>query len=303
MRRGDPSKHRLLDRFGEVVDRWPAPAARGLAVVSIALLGFVDYLSGPQIAFSVFYLLPLSVIGWTSERRRLLTLGACLLSAMVWLVADITAGAEYGAAWIPVWNTTTRFIVFAMVVTLVANLRESVAREKDVARTDHLTGVANTRSFMEALTAEVQRVQRHRAPMSLAYVDVDDFKRINDSVGHAGGDEVLKKVAGALSSSLRQVDLVGRLGGDEFAILLPATDGAGAGVVVASLRDRVANTLDDLTIGVTLSIGCMTFLNPPAGVGEVLHAADELMYESKRGGKDSVTLKVLDQGRPGASVS
>lgn len=289
----DTAEHRLLARFAARVEGWDADRARLFSVLSIPALGLVDYLSGPEMAFSVFYLLPLSIIGWLSADSRFFPSLASVLAALTWIAADIAAGARYSSVLVPLWNTATRLAIFSIVVILLQNLRSAAAEQRQLAEVDALTGVANGRTFMSAIGSEIERVKRHPGPISVAYIDVDDFKTINDSQGHAGGDEVLRRLGAALDSNTRDIDVVGRLGGDEFGILLPLTDEAGARVVIENLRKRVAGAMQDLGFPVTLSLGCVTFLGTPAGTGEILHAADELMYEVKKGSKDAALHKVV----------
>lgn len=291
---GEAREHRLLDRFGDTIDRWPRSTARVLSLLLIPLLGIVDYLSGPQVAFSVFYLVPLAVLGWTSSNHRSIGATASVLAALTWLLADVAAGAEYDAGWIPVWNTVTRLTIFLIVVNLLSNLRDAVAQERELARLDPLTRIPNGRSFLENLDAEVRRARRLNRPLTLAYLDIDDFKTINDTQGHSGGDEALRRVAEALTSSTRDIDVVGRLGGDEFAILLPETGEQGASTVIHALPDRVRSTIADIGFPVTFSLGSVTFETPPSDVNEMIGVADVLMYEVKRNGKDSVKHKVVE---------
>lgn len=299
----DTAEHRVLARFAATVDRWPRPAARAASVVAILILALLDYASGPDLAFAVLYLIPLAVIGWTSDDNRTLPRTACVLAASSWLAADLASGAVYSHPAIPLWNTTTRLVTFLIVVTLLQSLRSAFAEQQQLARTDALTGIRNSRAFMEELTAEVRRGRRHPAPISLVYVDVDDFKAINDSHGHLNGDEVLRRVATALDTHTREVDVVGRLGGDEFAILMPSTGEAGAAKVLRSLPDRLTAVMSDLPFRVTLSTGCVTFLGAPAGVGQVLHAADELMYDAKKRGKDGTRHRVVSDTSQQASLA
>ncbi len=288
----DVAERRLLDRFGEIVEAWPATTARLAALLSIPLLGLVDYLSGPEVAFSVFYLLPLSILAWAGDRDRVLIWVGSVLSATTWLVADVASGAEYTHAWIPIWNTATRLTIFLIVATLLTNLRDSVAHERGLARMDPLTGVGNSRSFIEAVNTEIIRTRRQGHPITLAYADIDDFKSINDRIGHSGGNEVLRRVATALDDHTRETDMVGRMGGDEFAILLPETDAFAANVVIADLSNRMAESLADVGFRVTFSLGSVTFVEPPADVDQMINAADDLMYQAKQGGKNTVNQKV-----------
>jgi len=177
----------------------------------------------------------------------------------------------------------------ARVATVTKLLRENerlrleVERLRAEALTDPLTGLANRRNLDERLTAELSRAQRYRQALAVMCVDVDDFKRINDTWGHAKGDEVLVWVGRFLRSQIRAHDIAGRLGGDEFVVVLPATDRRGA----EALADRLRGALSDLAGGsthpVSLSIGVAALdpTDPTMTSERLMHEADEAMYAQK----------------------
>jgi diguanylate cyclase (GGDEF)-like protein len=145
---------------------------------------------------------------------------------------------------------------------------------------DSLTGLGNHRSFQEDIQREVARAMRHKVPLSVAMVDVDDFKVVNDRVGHRQGDEMLVKLSAALQGG-RNTDRAFRVGGDEFALVLPHTDGEGAAVAAESLRIAVAGCLS----GITISIGLAT-LHTRGDADALRDQADAALYEAKRLGRD-----------------
>jgi diguanylate cyclase (GGDEF)-like protein len=174
-------------------------------------------------------------------------------------------------------------------------------RELDFAQTnamtDSLTRLANRRHFDDALNREFFRLKRSGAPLSLIMLDVDYFKRFNDSLGHLAGDDCLQQVASALSAVVeRAPDLVARYGGEEFAVILPETDPMGA----LSLAERIRQAVEELAIPhpdslsaghVTVSLGVVTV--SPAGLGApeaILALADEAMYGAKQGGRNRVAV-------------
>ena len=172
-------------------------------------------------------------------------------------------------------------------------LKSLLAREHELARIDPLTTVPNRRAFYEALDKERVRSLRYHRPFTIAYVDIDNFKKVNDTLGHAVGDDLLLQVAASLSSNLRLSDYVGRLGGDEFAILLPETDATAAKVVLRKLRLRLLEEMKAHSWQVTFSIGAATFLDPPDSLDLIIRMADETMYAIKAHGKDNVSVSLV----------
>ena len=166
-------------------------------------------------------------------------------------------------------------------------------REKELARTDMLTGLANRRAFYEALQVERARATRYGRPMTLVYLDLDNFKRVNDTLGHAVGDELLACVADLLRRTLRASDTVGRLGGDEFALLLPETNAQAAEALLQKLGSVLGDTMRAKQWPVTFSMGAAAFLDNPATVEEMIRTADELMYSVKKSGKNRISVALM----------
>jgi len=173
-------------------------------------------------------------------------------------------------------------------------LQAALESEKNLSRVDFLTGIPNRRMFHQALTLEGKRSRRYGRPITLIYIDVDNFKHLNDHYGHATGDELLKTIGGTLETSVRSTDMAARLGGDEFAVLLPETDEASAGVIVAKLRQNLQGAIGPKGWPVTFSFGVVTFPIALDSMEEMIKRADEFMYEAKRGGKSAVVSRVIE---------
>jgi diguanylate cyclase (GGDEF)-like protein len=160
-----------------------------------------------------------------------------------------------------------------------------------LARVDSLTGLANARVFSEALPRLTSHARRTRTPIAVIVLDVDLFKRVNDSFGHAAGDRVLREVGGVLGSGRRREDLVARTGGEEFAVVLPGVDRAGAERVADRIRRAVAAagvTVGGTPVHVTISAG-VAELDPAESDESFVARADAALYESKRAGRDRVS--------------
>jgi diguanylate cyclase (GGDEF)-like protein len=282
----------LVARPGATIAGGSLVAEAAALAASIVALGALDVATGTDVAFSVFYLLPVS-LGARSGRRAL-ALGTCAFAATTWVVADQVAGAEYSSWLVTAWNGTSRLVVFALVVTLLGSLRRALAHADDLSRTDSLTGACNQRHFVEMAEQERLRARRNGQPLSVVYIDLDDFKAVNDVSGHLAGDQLLRDVAGVLLQNVRLSDVVGRLGGDEFAVLLPETDTAGAEAVAGKLQAALrAVFATRSSVPVSASLGVASFSRAPDSFDALLSAADGLMYEVKAEGKDGMRTRVL----------
>ena len=189
-------------------------------------------------------------------------------------------------------NELSYLAVVAVAIAGLSQLRRTQAQLELLATHDPLTNVFNARAFSTELAQELGRNRRYGRPLALIYLDLDDFKRVNDAHGHATGDAVLRLVADATRSAVRQADVVGRLGGDEFAVLMPETEGTVAHAAANRLAVGI-RTVFRGTPSVTASIGVVSVTGSEAGTDELLRKADQAMYEAKRSGKDRVVQVAL----------
>jgi diguanylate cyclase (GGDEF)-like protein len=170
-------------------------------------------------------------------------------------------------------------------------LASANARLHELATTDSLTGAANRRHFIERLEGECARARRYHGGLTLAVIDADNFKRINDEHGHAAGDEVLKALSRACQGVLRAADFMGRLGGEEFALCLPETDLAGGYTVCERLRREIAALevpFHGGQVSITVSIGVAQYQGDPEDSGSLFERADAAMYRAKESGRNRV---------------
>jgi diguanylate cyclase (GGDEF)-like protein len=162
---------------------------------------------------------------------------------------------------------------------VVAYFDRATIELAEQARRDPLTRLLNHQAFSDGIESELRRAHRYGHGLSLVYLDVDDFKQINDTRGHPEGDRVLREVARLLKDSLRSSDLVGRMGGDEFAVGLIEADAAAAKAFLSRLNTRVAAT--DLPAGFSISAGFAHFPSDAMGADELFRLADARLYETK----------------------
>lgn len=172
-----------------------------------------------------------------------------------------------------------------------SRLRDANERLERLARTDPLTGCANRRHFFELGARELERARRHSRPLSVAAIDLDHFKSVNDRYGHATGDRTLEAVVAAVEQELREGDVLGRIGGEEFAVLLPETDAAGAVDMAERLRRRIAATRvasERGPVRVTASFGVADNSQDPLDFDKLVVRADTALYRAKETGRDRV---------------
>lgn len=260
-------------------------------VVAIAALGVLRTASDAEYAFASAAIIPVLAVTWISGRKAGMVLS--LLAVIMWTSSDLLAERQFSGWWIPYINAISRFVTYAFIIHLVVIVRTVLEREREIASHDALTGLFNRRAFFDAGNGEVDRSRRYGHPLAVAFLDLDDFKRLNDRQGHQAGDRALVAVADCLVGSLRNTDRLARLGGDEFAVLLPeisydaATD---AGHKIAIAADTTLKEFPPVSI----SIGIAWFERAEGDFPAMLDAADSLMYEIKQEGKHGMRVERLE---------
>ena len=183
-------------------------------------------------------------------------------------------------------------VLFAMLVRshrIAVHQRELLAK---LATTDELTGISNRRHFVDVGRREIDRCSRYGRRMSLLYIDIDHFKRVNDTWGHPAGDIVLKELAREISGILRRQDTVARIGGEEYAVILPETEAKTAFAVGESLRLAIEQSRTRVSekaeIKYTLSIGVATLTGEEDSLDAMMQRADAALYQAKKNGRNQV---------------
>ena len=261
-------------------------ALRLMGYVLVTLLVYwINAVTPTDARFGILYIIPVLLVTWTE--------------GLAWgiVFAVVTTGLREAIAWVQmppdtpmIWRVLTAggyVAVLAIAMAGLQTLRRSQAALARLVIIDQLTNVLNARAFADRLGQELDRNRRYPRPLALIYMDLDNFKVINDTHGHQTGDAVLRLVADAMRSSVRQADVVGRLGGDEFAVLMPETDAALADAAAKRLMAGMRNVFKG-TPNVTVSIGVVSCTATDASTDDLLRRADQAMYEAKKSGKDRV---------------
>jgi diguanylate cyclase (GGDEF)-like protein len=261
-----------------------------LALLGVVAVAYLDFLSGVELRVYPLYYLPIAFAAWHLGRSG--TIAFVVLSTGAWLASNYYAGMSYSTAAIWLFNATMHGTSFLVVGLLIAQLKVLLSHERELGRRDALTGLLNARAFHEEARRVLSEARRKRRALTMAYIDVDDFKAVNDRLGHHAGDEVLKGLADAIRHCTRISDVTARVGGDEFAILLPETSRDEARLPLDRLRARLAEIFGTESDAVTASIGAVAFTAAPQSVEEMVRLADERMYAAKAAGKDRLQLDV-----------
>ena len=237
---------------------------------------------GP-VKLGLFYLVPVLYVTWNEGAwwGVAYTLAGMLLRIRIEALQIGSPGS------VLLLNQISFGVVAGITIFAFGHIRRNERLLRDLATHDQLTRVLNARSFTERLADELRRVQRYHRPLALLYLDLDDFKVVNDSHGHQTGDAVLRLVAEAIRHAVRQADVVGRMGGDEFAVLMPETEPA----LATAAADRLAAGLRTVLNGspaVTASIGVVAPITQGSDTDAILRRADQAMYEAKKKGKNRV---------------
>lgn len=252
----------------------------------LLLVGTLDYVTGPELSFSLFYLIPIVVSSWALRGNYgILT---AFLSTILWLYIEMISTIDHHNIFIHLWNAIIRLGFFL----LPALLLKSLEQERLHARTDFLTGAFNHRHFHEVLQGEVDRSARYNLTFTVAFIDTDNFKAVNDTFGHTFGDETLKTIVEVMKKNLRKTDTIARVGGDEFIILLPETGEQAARTVIKNLWTKLKDEMLTKKCPISFSVGVLTLTAPKVTTDQILNLTDKIMYLVKNNGKDNIRYEI-----------
>ncbi len=253
-------------------------------------LGLLRVHTQAQFTFASLMLLPVLANTWLVGR-----VGgwlSAILAALMWGYADHVSTGAHETTWIPGLNAFIHLINYGVIVELVHKVQELLQREANNARVDRLTGLLNRRGFMEAFEDQIKLAHRLNASFSIAFIDLDRFKQLNDTRGHKEGDAALKMAGTILLNATRSTDVIGRLGGDEFCVVAFSRSPNDAEIEALRLHAQLTEALSKFT-PVGASIGVAFFDEAELSATEMIQKADEIMYSVKKAGKGSVLVKVV----------
>ena len=273
------------------------PWAKYSSILALTLaIAWCDIVTPPYVFMAGFYLLPIFLANWHGTSGLVVAvLGISIGTSMNTMSQTLPQSA-------PVWQAALAYsslvIVFAAYSSLISCLRALLMQLKEESQSDALTGLRSRRHFMSVTQFELHRSTRAGDAFTLVMIDLDNFKYVNDSQGHAAGDALLVAVSRCMTSTLRESDLVGRVGGDEFALALPRTNRTDALEVLGRLQTNLHSLLQSFSQRVTASIGAVTVMpGTEVAVDRLCDEADNVMYSVKRSTKNAIVVEIY-LGRP-----
>jgi diguanylate cyclase (GGDEF)-like protein len=276
--------------------RLPRPLLLALGLAGVTLLAVLDVAGHHSLPLETFYVAPVLAVGWLTGSTGyglVVAVAAALVRPAEALFLAALPGVPAPHPALLVAGAAAQVLLYLVLLALLTSLRGYLERREAEALRDALTGIANRRAFVAVAAAELERSRRYRHQLSLIYLDVDDFKAVNDCLGHGEGNRLLLRLTAVLAATLRSSDTAARLGGDEFAVLMPETGSRAARQLAERLM--AALSAERASDGAPLSCSCglITFRAAPASVAALIEAGDRLMYEAKAGGKNQLRRAVL----------
>jgi diguanylate cyclase (GGDEF)-like protein len=278
-----------------LLDGLPKSAVLALSLSLVLGTGLIEGRIAPGLSLLVVYLLPIAFATWFMGLRPGLAIsllsGAVTAAAQILLQPNVQMPQIIASS----WNAIVLVAVGGIVVDLLHRVKVADAIGQELSRIDAATGAINRRFFLELLEAEFNRAERYKFALTLAYIDLTNFDRLNEQLGHQAGDELLYQFIEQLSQALRSNDVVARLDGNEFALLLPQTNDVQAQQVFTRLHPQMKEVLKAESMHLEYSIGVATFLEMPDTFEELAAETEQLLKTVKSSGKNSLKYQIFPE--------
>lgn len=266
-----------------------------VVVVGAVLLALLDVLTPPYVPFTGYYFVPvfLSIWFFSCTRPFVLVLSIALGTRLYVQGLNFPQDSQLWEQLLAAGSTLVAFLSFS---ALVFYLKRYVAQALELSDKDPLTGLRNLRGFMSLAEHELKRRNRVRYPLTIAMMDLDCFKLVNDTHGHPAGDKLLIDFSECLVTTLRNVDIIGRVGGDEFALMLPNTNLQDTELVLERLHSNLQPLFQRVGCkDLGCSIGAVNVQSESCGgeITEFLKKADTLLYEVKHASKNAYVIEAI----------
>jgi diguanylate cyclase (GGDEF)-like protein len=270
----------------------PKPVLTLVGILLVLAIGSLDTVTSYDVSVSLLYFFPIILIAWFEG--RLPSIMISVFSAITWVVSDLLSGHVYSHYTVPFWNAIMMVGMFLTVAYAVTTGKKLFIKEHEHEITDDLTGVANIRSFYEQARTEISRSDISKRPLTLAYIDVDNIKQVNDIFGHIVGDYLLHEAAQIMRSTVRSTDIISRLEGAKFAILMPDTKNENATAIIYKVQERLLSLVKKHGWPAMFNIGVVTCDGTVCTLSKLIATAEDLMNAAKGSGHNMVKNRILD---------
>jgi len=267
----------------EFPGKLPKPFLTFVGFLLVLAIGSLDSITSYHVSVSALYLLPIILIAWFEGGVPAAIIS--IFSAITWALSDLVSGHPYSRIAVPIWNAIMVLGMFLTVAYSITAIKKLLIKEREHARTDDLTGVENIRFFYEQARIEISKAAIDKRPLTLAYIDIDNLRYVNDTLGHIAGDYLLHEAAQVMKSTLRSVDIISRLGGSKFAILMPETENEDATVIIYKVQEHLLDMAEKNGWPVTFRTDVVTCYSPDYTIDELIKVAEDLMNADKKTGK------------------
>jgi diguanylate cyclase (GGDEF)-like protein len=261
--------------------------------ISLAIFFVNQKFIESSINFTLFYEIPIIIVCWYSRTDFAIALAVLCVSE--WSFINIIRIGINKGLMVYIFDILIRLFMYLFIIFILSRLKINSWNEKALARKDNLTGVYNLNGFYELMNLELYKMKRYKKPITLAYLDIDNFKKINDRFGHSSGNDVLVKLTKIIQGNIRKSDFIARLGGDEFIIVYPDMDIQRARIAIDKIRNVVSDQMKSKSLECFLSIGVGIFNNWDKSIDDMISVVDQLMYKVKNSTKNDVLLMEYEQ--------
>ena len=273
-------------------EKLPKPYLTFLGYLLVLAIGSLDTITSYDTSISLLYLFPIILIAWFEGGVPAVIIS--IFSAITWAVSDLVSGHAYSHVTVPIWNAIMVLGMFLIVAYSIAAIKKLLIKEREHENTDDLTGAANVRAFYEQARVEISRSAVHERPLTLAYIDINNLRHVNDTLGHIAGDYLLHEVAQTMRSTLRPTDIISRLGGAKFAILMPETKNENAAGIIDKVQDHLLDMVKKNGWPVTFSTGVVTRNGATGTIHELIKMAEDLTSTARDAGENMVKYAKMD---------
>jgi diguanylate cyclase (GGDEF)-like protein len=280
-----------MEGLYEFLERIPKNLALAGGFLFAAVIGVAYFLTGSQLALYIFFVVPVFQVTWAVGNRA--GIMVAVFSAIIWFIADLL-GSWYTNFYIPLINVIIGFIASIGFIFTLELFRRVLQRERECSHEDPLTGTPNMHEFFLMAEREIMRARRKVSPITVAYLGIDDFEKVNERYGEKTGSIILHKLANSLLDFTRSTDVSARIREKDFVLLLPETDIEGGIKGIRRIREMLTEIIEEYEWPIQFSVGLVTYNILPENVDEMIKTADELQNEAKDIATDRIQHQVID---------